>query len=265
MIHARDSGPGIADVPQAIADGYSTAGSLGGGLGTVHRLMDDVVINAASDAKPEVEIVATRWRGTSPSDHPTPPLAVGAATRAKPGQDHNGDAVLNEHGTGGTLVGVIDGLGHGQAAQEAAGKAQQFVQTHVGTPLANLFAGVEHVCRGTRGVVMLLARFAWETDQVTVARVVNSTLRVCQSTESRHLVRKWGVLGSNAPSPVLTEWGWPPAAVMGIHSDGLTSNWNCDEVALGEEHSVSETATEVLQSLSTQDGDATVLVIRRAN
>ncbi len=33
-----DSGPGIANVAQAMADGYSTAGTMGGGMGAMQRL-----------------------------------------------------------------------------------------------------------------------------------------------------------------------------------------------------------------------------------
>jgi serine/threonine-protein kinase RsbT len=40
VIESRDAGPGIADVGQALADGFSTGGGLGGGLPGVRRLMD---------------------------------------------------------------------------------------------------------------------------------------------------------------------------------------------------------------------------------
>jgi len=46
-IVARDNGPGIADVRQALEDGYSTSGSLGLGLPGVRRLMDDFEIQSA--------------------------------------------------------------------------------------------------------------------------------------------------------------------------------------------------------------------------
>jgi serine/threonine-protein kinase RsbT len=38
---ARDAGPGIADVRQAIEGGYSTSGGLGLGLSGVRRIMDE--------------------------------------------------------------------------------------------------------------------------------------------------------------------------------------------------------------------------------
>ena len=45
-IIGRDSGPGIADVQQALEDGYSTSGSLGLGLPGARRLMDEFEIES---------------------------------------------------------------------------------------------------------------------------------------------------------------------------------------------------------------------------
>jgi serine/threonine-protein kinase RsbT len=45
-ICARDYGPGIRDVSQALEDGYTTQNSLGIGLGVTKRLMDDVAIRS---------------------------------------------------------------------------------------------------------------------------------------------------------------------------------------------------------------------------
>ncbi|MBW3555349.1 MAG: anti-sigma regulatory factor [Actinobacteria bacterium] len=43
---ASDEGPGIADVEQALTEGYSTAGSLGVGLSGARRLMDSMEIDS---------------------------------------------------------------------------------------------------------------------------------------------------------------------------------------------------------------------------
>ena len=40
----RDKGPGIADVDAALCDGFSTAGSMGRGLGGARRLCDQMEI-----------------------------------------------------------------------------------------------------------------------------------------------------------------------------------------------------------------------------
>lgn len=47
LIVARDEGPGIADVEQAMRDGFSTGRSLGLGLPGARRLMDEFEIVSA--------------------------------------------------------------------------------------------------------------------------------------------------------------------------------------------------------------------------
>ena len=50
QVIARDDGPGIDDVEQALKDGFSTAGSLGLGLPGARRLMDDFVLESTPGA-----------------------------------------------------------------------------------------------------------------------------------------------------------------------------------------------------------------------
>jgi serine/threonine-protein kinase RsbT len=58
---ARDTGPGIADVEQALADGYSTYHGLGLGLPGARRLMDEFAI--ASEIGRGTTVTMTKWRG----------------------------------------------------------------------------------------------------------------------------------------------------------------------------------------------------------
>ena len=61
---ARDDGPGIDDVDQALQDGFSTAGSLGLGLPGARRLMDDFVLESIPGAGTTVTMrkwVSEQW------------------------------------------------------------------------------------------------------------------------------------------------------------------------------------------------------------
>jgi serine/threonine-protein kinase RsbT len=60
VVIARDQGPGIADVEQAMRDGYSTGKSLGLGLPGARRLMDELSIDSAP-GKGTV-ITMRKWR-----------------------------------------------------------------------------------------------------------------------------------------------------------------------------------------------------------
>ena len=60
LIVASDEGPGIADIPRALRDGFSTSGSLGIGLPGVRRLMDEFDISSQPDAGTIVTV--TKWK-----------------------------------------------------------------------------------------------------------------------------------------------------------------------------------------------------------
>jgi serine/threonine-protein kinase RsbT len=54
-----DRGPGIADIPQAMAVGYSTSGGLGMGLMGAKRLMDEMEID--SEVGKGTKVVVRKW------------------------------------------------------------------------------------------------------------------------------------------------------------------------------------------------------------
>ena len=60
QVVARDDGPGIADVDQALRDGFSTSGSLGIGLPGVRRLVDEFHIDSVENRG--TVITVTKWK-----------------------------------------------------------------------------------------------------------------------------------------------------------------------------------------------------------
>ena len=59
-IVARDTGPGIPDIDQALADGYSTYNGLGLGLPGARRLMDEFTLT--SEISVGTTVTMTKWR-----------------------------------------------------------------------------------------------------------------------------------------------------------------------------------------------------------
>ena len=59
-ITARDAGPGIADVEQALTDGYSTSQGLGLGLPGARRLVDEFAV--VSEVGRGTTVTMTKWR-----------------------------------------------------------------------------------------------------------------------------------------------------------------------------------------------------------
>lgn len=60
MVVARDEGPGIADIEQALRDGFSTGKSLGLGLPGARRLMDEFEI--VSEVGKGTTVTMRKWR-----------------------------------------------------------------------------------------------------------------------------------------------------------------------------------------------------------
>jgi serine/threonine-protein kinase RsbT len=60
LIIARDTGPGISDIEQAMIDGVSSSGGLGLGLPGMKRLMSELEI--ISEAGKGTTIIMKRWK-----------------------------------------------------------------------------------------------------------------------------------------------------------------------------------------------------------
>jgi anti-sigma regulatory factor (Ser/Thr protein kinase)/serine/threonine protein phosphatase PrpC len=259
---AEDDGPGIADPERALTDGYSTAGGLGLGLGTVHRLMDD--LEFTTPPRGGLRVVCRRWIRPPGIRAGFPLLDCGVATRPRRAAKENGDAFVVKYWAGHALVGVLDGLGHGELAQQAAQQGRLFLEEHCDQPLDRLFAGVDRVCRRTRGLVMALVRFDLGAGQFDFASVGNVEARLFGSDTGRNFIVRRGILGLQAPRPVVTTHAWTPVTVLVLHSDGVTSHWHWQDFPLAVWAAPSEAAQRLVQTRGRPDDDATVVVVRHA-
>ena len=259
-IESFDVGPGIANVDAAFADGASTAGSLGGGLGAVNRLMHRLTIAAPGEPDFGTKIVADRWLRPTHDATANCPLSFGAASRPAVDETVNGDSFIIKRWNDQALVGVIDGLGHGSDAHEAATAATEYVESHYDNSITAIFEGTERACRGTRGVVMLLARFDWNADTVTVGAVGNINHKVNDESDLTVIPRR-GVVGSNGPGAKVKESAWHPRDRLVLFSDGIESHWDlsAERGLAGESSTV--TARRLLDQYSKPHDDATVLVV----
>jgi anti-sigma regulatory factor (Ser/Thr protein kinase) len=261
-IDSEDQGPGIANVEQAIADDFSTVGSLGCGLGAVNRLMDE--FDVASRPGAGTSIVCKRWLRLDIPAALDCPLVFGVATRPCALMPVNGDSFVIKQWGESALVGVIDGVGHGQFAYRAAQTARHYVERHYDQPLADIFLGVARTCRATRGVVMGLARFDWGQGTLTYGSVGNIEARVFESPEPMNFVVPRGILGLTARRPVVTQHRWAPSNVMVLYSDGLSTHWRWSDFPHLAEASATVAAQELLHAFSREADDATVVVVKSA-
>src|SRR5687767_14264555 len=154
---AIDKGPGIPDLDSALRDGYSTAGSPGGGMGAFSRLADQFDIYTVAGAG---TVLVARVSAARASVRNRPAFDIGAVRVAKRGEYECGDDWgLVSHESGRVTLTVADGLGHGNAAAEASRRAVEVAADHTadspGVILNHLHAGL----RATRGAALAVAQF----------------------------------------------------------------------------------------------------------
>ena len=147
-----DRGPGMADVGRCLADGYSTAGSAGKGLGAVARLADLFEIHS----EPGVGTAALARVYLGPPPLPET-LRIGAVHLPMPGEEVCGDAWAVDERPDRRRLLVVDGLGHGQFAAEASGEAVRVFRERADLPLEELVHALHAALRSTRGAALAIA------------------------------------------------------------------------------------------------------------
>lgn len=188
------------------------------------------------------------------------PVSIGAASRPMSSDEPNGDSFVSESWNESTLVGVIDGLGHGPRAHKASTAARNYIESNAEKSLETIFRGVDSACRGTRGVVMALAKFDWNADTISFANVGNINVRVAGPEWTGFIVRR-GVLGGNNPGASVVTREWDPSHTLVLFSDGVSTGWEWPDIREGEQETASTMANRLLEQYGKLDDDATALVV----
>jgi anti-sigma regulatory factor (Ser/Thr protein kinase) len=258
-VEAEDRGLDLRDPERLFPGSGSTGGGPDCGLGTVNRLMDETEVS--STAALGRRILCRRWLIPKADPEVVLPWEVGVATRPCHLAAANGDAFVIREWDGHLLAGVIDGLGHGEPAQQAALAAQFYVQSNYELPLDELFRGVNRTCQVTRGVVMALARLE-SPAAMALANLGNIEMRSWTGTERFEISVRRGFLGAHEDRVQVQQLRWDPNWMLVLHSDGLSAQWKWSDFP-GLQHEAPQTvANQLLKILAKEDDDATVLAVK---
>jgi anti-sigma regulatory factor (Ser/Thr protein kinase)/serine/threonine protein phosphatase PrpC len=256
-----DDGPGIHDVERSLDDGYSTAGTSGTGLGAVRRLAQDFDLHSTV---PGGTIVLARVRpeGTQhdPADATT---CTGAVSLAAPGERVCGDGWGFSQDGGRTAMMVVDGLGHGPDAAEAASVAlEAFAEDPMAAP-RDMLVRTHGALRRTRGAAVMVLQADAGAGIVRSAGAGNVVGRLVSGTSDRSVLCQHGTAGVTIRTPDETRTPWPPHALIVLCSDGIETRWKADELVpvLGRDPALA--AALLARDHSRGRDDATVAVLRR--
>ncbi|WP_250847016.1 ATP-binding SpoIIE family protein phosphatase [Aquisphaera insulae] len=232
-ILALDRGPGMADVARCLGDGYSTAGSSGTGLGAMQRLVPDFDIHSGPGIGSVV--LARLWADTDGGRREAPALQYGAVSVPLAGEEVCGDSWAIEHVAGRSLVMVVDGLGHGPQAADAAREAVRVFGLAAATVgPADYIREAHAALRSTRGAALAVAQIDHERGEVRYAGVGNiagAVLDANHEVRTTHMVSHNGTVGHTIRKVQEFSYAWSPGSLLVMHSDGLVTHWQLDHRA----------------------------------
>lgn len=150
-----------------------------------------------------------------------------AAGMPIPGETCSGDGHLVVRRSPRTLIAVMDGLGHGPEAHEAATAAIAAINEIPDAPLRSLFEYCDEALRRTRGVVMTIASIA-EDGQMEWMGVGNVEAIVVRSAlPHRHegVVTHGGIVGYRLPSLYQASTRLDTGDLLVMATDGIRSDF----------------------------------------
>ncbi|MFC9220984.1 SpoIIE family protein phosphatase [Streptomyces hygroscopicus] len=223
-ILAADRGPGMQDPERCLADGYTTTGTLGVGLGAVSRMATHFSLRSADGPEPGTWVCA---RLAPPGERRPEWQGVGSVCLPAEGEEECGDArAIVDTDSGRTAV-VLDGLGHGRLAAEAAQAALRTFHAEPDRPLPEVLARMNRALRHTRGAAVGLLRL--HPDRADYCGIGNiRALALSPGGVSHRLTGQPGVVGWGMPTPRVHGFPLPRGATAVLHSDGVDARWALD-------------------------------------
>jgi anti-sigma regulatory factor (Ser/Thr protein kinase) len=256
-----DRGPGIADLDRCVRDGYSTAGSPGTGLGAIRRL--SAVFDVCSAPDRGTALLARVW-AQPVGMHTHRALSVGVAAAMYPGETVSGDAWAVEQTTAQTVVLVVDGLGHGVVAAEAARESVRLFRANARRSACDIVQALHDGLRSTRGAAVAVAAVDPEHGVVRFAGLGNIAAAIVAPSVRRHLISHNGTAGYTVRRIDEFSYPWPKDGVLILHTDGLVSHWDLDRYPGLVRRSPSLIAGVLYRDFSRHRDDVTVVAVAEA-
>ncbi len=218
-----DSGPGMADVGRCLADGFSTAGSPGTGLGAIARNSDHYAIYSRPG---QGTAVLARFQPANAAG--LPGAEIGVIIDPYPGESVCGDRWSMVHdGSNATLM-VVDGLGHGPLAAQAAEIATRAFADNIDKDCVPLVEALHRALSPTRGAALAVARIDSDARLVRFVGIGNISAVLAANGQSRRMASYNGIAGHIAPRIREFTYAYTGKPLVVLHSDGISARWEMD-------------------------------------
>jgi anti-sigma regulatory factor (Ser/Thr protein kinase) len=172
-----------------------------------------------------------------------------------------GDACATLSWRRGLVVALVDGLGHGPRAAEAARVFLDSVGRHAELALADLFTHAHHDLLRTRGAVAAVARIDHEAGAVEIGGIGNIVVLVMRADGGRaaHAIMVPGILGSAYRTVRPQALPLAVGDILVMHSDGVRSRFDFSEVRNMTAQAASE---HVVKAAAKPTDDAACVIVK---
>jgi negative regulator of sigma-B (phosphoserine phosphatase) len=194
------------------------------------------------------------------------PIEWAAKASARPGENICGDKLIavDVDGTA-ALMGVLDGLGHGAEAAEAAKRGVDVLRSGRAEPLDVLVRRCHNALSGTRGAAMTLARIDFRSDTLSWIGIGNVAADLVAKHPAGLEVRSsarlaGGIVGYRIPEALKPQQvPIRPGDLLVMASDGIVED-HLDGIDFSA--SSSTIADQILHAHAKGNDDALVLAAR---
>jgi len=255
-----DKGPGIADLTLALQDGHSTVDSMGTGLGAIRRLSDSFDVYTAPGGGTVVSVAFREKRRAVSAQ----PLEVACVSEPLRGEEENGDGWTAEVSRELALLMVVDGLGHGVLASEAAREAERLLTGNSSMKPAAIIEALHARLRATRGAAAAVARIDVVKGLMSFVGVGNISATIAEPQSRRSLASHYGTLGHQMERLQEFKCPWNRESILVMHSDGLTTRWDLQQYPGIWKKPASVIAAILHRDFRRERDDVTVLVAKAA-
>lgn len=252
---AADAGAGIPDVARALEGRPSTSRSLGVGLAAVFELADEVDMDVR--LQEGTCVWARKFEGSGGRRR-----QVGVFGRPYAGEAYSGDDAAFVRDGDALTVGVVDGLGHGEAARNASVRAARLLVAAPHLSPEALLAACDRRLEGTRGAVMTAACVD-SSGGLIVAGVGNVGARAYGFGRAWRFGGSSFVLGTRggAARIAIESARLESRDVLVLYSDGIRSHLDlAEDPGLLREHPV-VIAQRIGERFGRADDDVMVMVV----
>lgn len=156
---------------------------------------------------------------------------------------------------------VIDGLGHGGPAAEAAGLACDYLAVAPPDDLTYLLRGCHRRLQGTRGAAMAIARIDLAAQRVAYAGVGNIEARLIGRTTTRPISYN-GIVGAVLPNFRVFDYPFGAGDWFIMHSDGISARFDLTHYPDLTDQPAQLLADALARDWARKHDDATIVVGR---